>query len=463
MKIKSRIVLCLSILSVVFNWRTAAFAQGSLTPPATAAASTTTLNELAVNVASAGEQRTPVNAANTPGDGSNSFIIAQAGSYYLTNNIAGVHGKNGISVQANDVTVDLNGFVLGTSGSSTHNGIDIPGAHTNITVRGGTLSNWKNGISGPGSSHTVLEDVRITNSGVNGCDLGPGTSLRSCLSVSNANIGVEVRDNSSVVDCISRSNGAAGFLSAGNGTNFVSCASDSNTGLGFSLGAGCAVTNSTAQFNKAGGIAAASGCTITHCSVDQNSSYGIQPGNVSTISNCSVTRSGSDGINNSSGGGDAVINCTIGSNSGAGVNLGQGSRVVTCVINANTGNGVTLGLQSSLQTSTITSNGNDGVDLTSADDCSNNTISSNAYIGVNSPGITTNYGYGNRIDGNHIRDNGRGGILVSQTNGHCIVVRNSCGNDGGYPEYSTEPGNKVGSIVTDPSGSTTNAWSNFVD
>ena len=58
------------------------------------------------------EARTIVNAANTPGDASNSFVISQPGSYYLTGNINGSGGKNGISIQADGVTLDLNGFAL---------------------------------------------------------------------------------------------------------------------------------------------------------------------------------------------------------------------------------------------------------------------------------------------------------------------------------------------------------------
>jgi len=62
------------------------------------------------------------------------FIITNSGSYYLTTNLAGVSGKNGIKIAANNVTLDLNGFTLqGASGNDT--GIDIPGAQTNIIVR----------------------------------------------------------------------------------------------------------------------------------------------------------------------------------------------------------------------------------------------------------------------------------------------------------------------------------------
>ena len=44
------------------------------------------------------EARTIVNAANTPGNGTNTFIINAPGSYYLTGNLTGAAGKHGISI-----------------------------------------------------------------------------------------------------------------------------------------------------------------------------------------------------------------------------------------------------------------------------------------------------------------------------------------------------------------------------
>ena len=85
-------------------------AQGPLTPPGTPAPTMKALDQV--------EPRTIVNVANTPGDATNSFIITKAGSYYLTSNLTGETGKNGIAVQADNVTIDLNGFAVISGGGN---------------------------------------------------------------------------------------------------------------------------------------------------------------------------------------------------------------------------------------------------------------------------------------------------------------------------------------------------------
>jgi hypothetical protein len=191
------------LLLSVFCFPLPAFSQGGLTPPGAPAATMKSLDQI--------EPRTIVNAANTPGDSGNSFIISQPGSYYLTTNLVGVSGKNGIKIAANNVTLDLNGFVLlGVSG--TINGIDIPGAQTNITVRNGTISGWVlNGVFSEfeSSFNMVFERLNVSGNGQFGINSYGGV-VRDCNCHNNLGTGI-VCFSGIVSGCTANNNGASGI------------------------------------------------------------------------------------------------------------------------------------------------------------------------------------------------------------------------------------------------------------
>ena len=185
--------LALTVLSTFNPQLSTAFAQGSLTPPPGAPAPTMkSLDQI--------EPRTPIATNTTPGDGAALFIISQPGSYYLTENIVGVSGKNGILVTANNVTLDLKGFsVLGASNSE--NGIIIFSSSPNLTIRDGTISGWTNSSSyGVICQTTNVIFERLTISGnFSGLYCGGNTVVENCTVSGNNGIGITVFGSDSLV------------------------------------------------------------------------------------------------------------------------------------------------------------------------------------------------------------------------------------------------------------------------
>src|SRR4051794_32732317 len=117
---KYKLLHCL-LLGALSSFPLSTFAQGGLTPPGAPAPTMKSLDQI--------EPRTPISALP--------FAITSAGSYYLSGNLTSATG--GITIQANEVTVDLMGFALAGGNGS---GIVVSGNRTNIVIRNGTIRGW---------------------------------------------------------------------------------------------------------------------------------------------------------------------------------------------------------------------------------------------------------------------------------------------------------------------------------
>lgn len=160
---------------------------GPLSPPPGAVSSTAKpLGEV--------EPRTAVNAANTPGDAGSAFNITQPGSYYLAANIT-VTTDSGITITADNVTLDLNGFAISSSASGgSGTAVAISGVRTGISIRNGhirgattygaeafTPGGFVHGIAAaPGCSGIRVSDVGVT------ALAGDGIRLGTVADISNA-------------------------------------------------------------------------------------------------------------------------------------------------------------------------------------------------------------------------------------------------------------------------------------
>ena len=278
---KGACLMALALLSTLNSQLSTCFAQGSLTPPGSPAPTMKTADQI--------EPRTIVNAVNTPGNSQNMFIITQPGSYYLTTNLVGVSGKNGIKIVTNNVTLDLNGFVLqGMSGS--YSGIDIPGAQTNITVRNGSISGWgSDGLESDSSSsvNMVFERLNVSDTGAGILIEGVGV-VRDCNCQNNVFAGIACYGVGIISGCTADNN--YNGISIGSGT-VSGCTADNNED-GITVNSGT-VSGCTANNNDGDGINVSSG-TVSGCTADNNY-IGISIGS-GTVSGCNVYGNAMEGI-----------------------------------------------------------------------------------------------------------------------------------------------------------------------
>src|SRR6202030_3369869 len=92
------------------------------------------------------------------------YKITAQGCYYLTANLTASGSTSGITISANNVTLDLNGFALVGGGSGNVTGINVPAAQQNILIRNGTVRGWTNGgINASNATNSVIQGVRLSN------------------------------------------------------------------------------------------------------------------------------------------------------------------------------------------------------------------------------------------------------------------------------------------------------------
>src|SRR3954463_4391092 len=112
----------------------AAFPQGSLTPPGAPAPTMKTLDQVEPRI---DLQNAPASAVTTT-NADYHFIIIQPGSYYLSASLA-VTKTNGIQINAEGVTLDLNGFQISRGSGTGGNGIEIASPSDRANIRNGSL------------------------------------------------------------------------------------------------------------------------------------------------------------------------------------------------------------------------------------------------------------------------------------------------------------------------------------
>lgn len=214
------------------------------------------------------EPRIAVNAENTPGDADSVYKITAPGSYYLTGNVTGIAGFNGIEIDAGEVTLDLNGYtVRGVTDSL--NGIHMQSFRDNVVIRNGIVRNWSlSGINGRIDSGRI-ENITATFNGAWGIDNNAGgsysTVITDCEAANNGAIiavgGIRASDVALVRNCVSLRNGGTGII-VGATSRVLDCVVSGNEGNGIHAGSDTLITGCTVAGNRSHGIAVNSDCVV---------------------------------------------------------------------------------------------------------------------------------------------------------------------------------------------------------
>jgi parallel beta-helix repeat protein len=385
-----QLFLWLAVVSYV-GGSVSAFSQGSLTPPGAPAPTMKTLQQVEPRT---DLQSAPASAVDT-GNASFQFIINEPGSYYLSANVA-VTKANGIQVNAEGVTLDLNGFQITRASGAGGDGIQISVNAHRVTVLKGSVKGFAVGVNGMNGNNGA-RGTKLCELDVSGCTStaiigGPGAVLEGC----------RVHDNTG-------SNGISCYTAC----NLTNCTASYNTvTFAIAAGSGCGLTNCTAANNTCSyGIYADSGSSVTHCNAVGNSSTDTYSAGISTATGCTVT--GSTAYGNYSN------HATSSSSTGIGFDLGSGNTIQGCTAASNRGDGIRLLNYTLARGNNCTSNGWNG------DGAGIHAIS-----------------FANRIEANNVVANDRGIDVDSAGN---VIIQNSAKQN--TTNYDIAANNVFGAIV----------------
>ncbi len=177
------------------------------------------------------EPRVPVQSL--PGSQTALHVITEPGSYYLTGNIMGEAGKNGIEVRADDVSIDLAGHALigivggGGSLAAITRG-DDPG--TGLRVFSGHITDWaQNGVYAAEVRGCVFFNLSLhrIGLGIGGVALRSGVAslVSDCVASDLVPGMLNLGNESLAARCVAKSASYAFFSQAS--SSFIECTATS--------------------------------------------------------------------------------------------------------------------------------------------------------------------------------------------------------------------------------------------
>lgn len=394
------VIVALLLLSTLSRPLSTCLAQSPLTPLGPPAPTMKSLDQI--------EPRTPISSLP--------FVISQPGSYYLTTNLTGTAGQNGITITGARVTLDLMGFELrGVPGSLS--GILMNPA-TSPHVLNGSITGWGlDGINGTNGGGGTIELLRVSANGRHGISFNSGSQIRKCIVVGNGNVGILTSNDVEVDDCVSNGNGTHG-IQAGTGSTIRRCLTVQNSAAGITGSGinGLNIIECNSEFNSSG-IATLGQTIVKDSFARSNNAYGIAVGPGSTVQGCNASDNQNSGITVDLG--SAVQSCIAVNNRSNGIAARNGTTIIGCSARVNGLDNIQV----------------DGDCIVKDNACDNAT-------GLSGVGIHALTG-DNRIENNNLTDN-RTGLRIDGSGNYVAnnTVRNNTTN------YVLVAGNQVNILLS---------------
>ena len=204
------------------------------------------------------------------------YTIASPGFYFIAKDLSCLTGNHGITITADNVTLDLMGFsLIGPGGSGSHHGIFM-NLIANVEIRNGTVRDFNSrGIyefSHDAIGHRII-NVRVKDNYSYGIGLeGYSHLVEKCTAVCNSSVGIY----------------------AMNGSTITGNTCYNNTNHGIYTGYGSTVAGNTCYANGDDGIYAGYGSTVIGNTCRSNTNHGISLQGSNFVDQNTATSNGTD-------------------------------------------------------------------------------------------------------------------------------------------------------------------------
>ncbi len=142
--------------------------------------------------------------------------ITNSGLYVFTEGVTFAFNADGIIVDADAVTIDLNGFQFrGPSGTYDHSAIRQVAGRNGLCIKNGFIDRWGSAAGAAAlqleGSNIRVEEIHLMDNRGLAIRAGALSVIRNCILFNNLNGGMTVGAGSSVTECLVISNQFAGI------------------------------------------------------------------------------------------------------------------------------------------------------------------------------------------------------------------------------------------------------------